>query len=104
MNELTIMNFNGIETVDSRQVAKATGKRHDHLVRDIQKYCEYLTEPKIGVSDFFIESTYQDSTGRTLVCADFSHQISMILFNCLCNLTAVHSLNAVEVHDSQFVH
>jgi len=66
--ELTIMNFNGIETVDSRQVAEVIGKRHDHLVRDIKKYCEYLTEPKIGVSDFFIESTYQDSTGRTLPC------------------------------------
>lgn len=68
MNELTIMNFNGIETVDSRQVAQAVGKDHAHLMRDIAKYCGYLTESKIGLSDFFIESSYQDSTGRTLPC------------------------------------
>ncbi|GAE09580.1 putative antirepressor [Paenibacillus sp. JCM 10914] len=46
-----------------------TGKRHDHLLRDIDGYCEILmnsTDPKIGVSDFFEASTYQDGTGRTL--------------------------------------
>lgn len=68
MNELTLMNFNGVETVDSRQVAEAVGKEHKHLLRDIAKYCNYLTESKIGLSDFFIESTYTDSTGRTLPC------------------------------------
>ncbi len=68
MNELTIMNFNGIETVDSRQVAEVIGKDHAHLMRDIAKYCGYLTESKIGLSDFFIENTYQDRTGRTLPC------------------------------------
>ena len=68
MNELTLMNFNGVETVDSRQVAEAVGKEHKHLLRDIAKYCDYLTESKIGLSDFFIESTYTDSTGRTLPC------------------------------------
>ena len=66
--ELTIMNFNGIETVDSRQVAQAVGKNHADLMRDIRKYCGYLTESKIALSDFFIESSYQDSTGRTLPC------------------------------------
>lgn len=54
MNELTLMNFNGVETVDSRQVAEAVGKEHKHLLRDIAKYCNYLTESKIGLSDFFI--------------------------------------------------
>lgn len=68
MKELTITDFNGVETIDSRIIAETIEKRHDHLVRDIKKYCEYLTEPKIGVSDFFIESTYKDSTGRTLIC------------------------------------
>ena len=55
------------------------GRRHDHLIRDIKSYCDILsktTAPKIGgsternfaPSDFFIESTYKDSTGRTLPC------------------------------------
>lgn len=68
MNELTIMNFNGIETVDSRQVAEVIGKDHAHLMRDIAKYCEYLGESKIGLSDFFIESTYTTSQNKTMPC------------------------------------
>lgn len=68
MNELTIMSCNGIETVDSRQVAEAIGKPHNDLMKDIRRYSGFLTEGKISLSDFFIESTYQDSTGRTLPC------------------------------------
>ena len=108
MNELTPMNFNGIDVVDSRQVAEAIGKAHKELLRDIRTYCDYLTQSKIGCSDlaerkialseksndfnglnfqpvnerkiepvnqskiglvdFFIESTYIDPTGRTLPC------------------------------------
>ncbi len=68
MNELTLMNFNGVETVDSRQVAEAVGKEHSKLLRDIRTYSEYLTESKIGLSDFFIESSYIDPTGRALPC------------------------------------
>lgn len=68
MKELTIMNFNGIETVDSRQVAEVIGKDHAHLMRDIAKYCGYLNESKIGLVDFFIESTYTDGKGETRPC------------------------------------
>ena len=100
MNELTPMNFNGVDVVDSRQVAEAVGKAHKELLRDIRKYCDYLTQSKIGCSDlaerkiapseksndfneckiesinqskiglvdFFIESSYTDPTGRTLPC------------------------------------
>jgi len=53
---------------DSRDVAAMVGKRHDHLMRDIKKYVGVLTQSKIGFSDFFIESTYKDPTGRTLPC------------------------------------
>ncbi|BFH70642.1 antirepressor [Paenibacillus dendritiformis] len=46
-----------------------TGKRHDHLLRDIDGYIEVLSAaPNFGVSDFFIESTYKDTTGRVLRC------------------------------------
>ena len=68
MNELTIMNFNGIETVDSRQVAESTGKEHSKLLRDIRTYCDYLNESKIGLVDFFIESDYIDSKGEKRPC------------------------------------
>lgn len=55
-------------TLNSREVAKMLPKRHDHLIRDIAKYSEYLTVPKIGVSEFWQESTYKDATGRALKC------------------------------------
>ncbi len=68
MNEFKITNINGVETVDSRQVAEAVGKEHKELLKNIRKYSEYLTESKISLSDFFVESSYTDSTGRNLPC------------------------------------
>lgn len=69
MYQLTVINQNGTLLADSREVAEMTNKRHDHLLRDIDGYVAILlksTAPNFGVSDFFIESNYTDSTGRTL--------------------------------------
>ena len=68
MKELTLTNFNGVETIDSRLVAEATGKEHSKLLRDIRTYCDYLNESKIGLVDFFIESTYTDGKGEVRPC------------------------------------
>ena len=80
MKELLVFNSNGKNVVDSRDVAEMTGKRHDHLIRDIAGYAKILSENthpksggseaerKIAPSDFFIPHVYQDSTGRTLPC------------------------------------
>ena len=66
INTLALVDFDGVKTVDSRDVAVAIEKEHKHLMRDIRTYCEYLTQSKIGLNDFFIESNYTDSIGRTL--------------------------------------
>lgn len=71
MNKLQIINKNGVEVVDSREVAEMIGKDHRHLIRDIRGYAEILgktIEPNFGLNDFFIESSYKDSIGRTLPC------------------------------------
>lgn len=68
MNKFRITNLDGVETVDSRQVAEAIGKEHSKLLRDIRTYCDYLNESKIGLVDFFIESSYTDSKGETRPC------------------------------------
>lgn len=71
MNELSIIHKNGVDVIDSREVAEAIGKEHRHLIRDIRNYAEVIensTEPNFGLSDFFIPHTYTDSTGRTLPC------------------------------------
>lgn len=91
MHELRVFNYHGKMVADSREVAEMVGKQHGHLMRDIAGYIEIMkksTESKIGVSesadlrikasestdlkikvsDFFIQSTYKDATGRTLPC------------------------------------
>lgn len=71
MTELQVFNFNQVDVVDSREVAKLVEKQHKHLLRDIDGYIKIMeeaTEPKVGPSDFFIKSNYKDSTGRTLPC------------------------------------
>lgn len=54
------------QTLDSRAVAEMVEKKHYNLIRDIKGYVDELTELKIEFSDFFRESIYKDSTGRTL--------------------------------------
>jgi len=51
-------------TIDSREVAEMVGKEHSKLLRDIRTYVNYLDEAKIGLVDFFINSTYQDAKGE----------------------------------------
>ena len=60
------MNFklickNNVFYADSRQVAELVDKRHDHLVRDIERYISAIsTNPNLGALDFFVESSYVD--------------------------------------------
>ena len=71
MNELTIKKVNGGAYIDSREVADAIGKNHKDLLRDIRGYVKILskyTERNFAPSDFFLENTYFDSTGRELPC------------------------------------
>lgn len=68
MNDLTVFEQNGQLLTDSREVAMMVGKDHSKLLRDIRTYCKHLTEANFGLSDYFIESEYQDSTGKTNPC------------------------------------
>jgi phage regulator Rha-like protein len=71
MQELSIVKSNGGSYIDSREVAELVGKRHHHLLRDIDKYKKIMQdsiETKIGFNEFFIESVYSDAIGRTLPC------------------------------------
>ena len=71
MTDLQIIKVGKQNTIDSRQVAQMVEKQHKNLLRDIAGYIETMrknTELKIEPSDFFIEASYQDITGRTLPC------------------------------------
>ena len=64
--EFNVQNNNGILVVDSRIVADMVDKRHADLLRDIRKQEDYLLNAKVRSVDFFIKSSYKDSTGREL--------------------------------------
>lgn len=55
-------------TLDSREVAKMVEKEHAKLLRDIKRYVKQLAEAKIGLGDFFQESTYVDENNQTRPC------------------------------------
>ena len=70
-NELTLIQKGNSHYIDSREVAELIGKRHDHLLRDIGKYREIIGRgglPKVGESDFFIESSYHNAQNKVMPC------------------------------------
>ena len=54
--------------LSSREVAEMVEKDHSNLLKDISRYVGYFIEVKINANEFFKESTYKDSRGRTLKC------------------------------------
>ena len=57
-----------LPTIESREVAEMVGKEHSKLLRDIRNYCNVLNEAKIGLVNFFIESSYKDTKGEIRPC------------------------------------
>lgn len=75
MNELQLINENGKIYVDSRQVAKMIGKRHDNLIRDIDGYVNILGQTsKLRTDNFFVKSSYQAGTGKIYPCYNLTRK------------------------------
>lgn len=54
-------NHNAV-TMSSREIAELCEKRHDHVIRDIEKMLTDINDPKLGAVDF--RGTYNDSKGE----------------------------------------
>ena len=68
MNNLKVVSINGQLVTDSREVAEMIGKRHDHLLRDIDGYVAVLVgAPNLGSQNFFISSTFENR-GKVYPC------------------------------------
>lgn len=61
-------------TMSSREIAELTGKRHDHVMRDIRNMLSELqiTHPKFG-------GTYLDGSGRSLPCFHLDRELTETL-------------------------
>jgi Rha family phage regulatory protein len=68
VSDLRIISKDGQLVTDSREVADMVGKRHSDLLQSIEGYIKHLLNGNFRSVDFFIESTYKDSTGRELPC------------------------------------
>ncbi|WP_413488393.1 Rha family transcriptional regulator [Carnobacterium divergens] len=57
-------------TITSMEVASMVDRPHADVLKDIRKISGHLTKGKSSLSDYFINSNYEDITGRTLPCFD----------------------------------
>jgi len=56
------------KTLPSMEVARMVEKEHSKLLKDIRRYSLQLNEAKIGLVEFFEESTYIDGKGESRPC------------------------------------
>lgn len=68
MNQLRVISVNGKLVTESREVARMVDRPHYDLMKSIRGYVGHLTKGDFPFSEFFIESTFVDVTGRTLPC------------------------------------
>lgn len=64
MSDLQIIAFNGVEVVDSRDIAIMVERDHSELLKSIRTYARYLAEGEVPLGDFFVENTYIDGNGQ----------------------------------------
>ena len=59
MNEIILK-----QTLDSREVAEMMDTRHDNLIKKIDNINKDLTDLNFKVSEYWIEKTYKDASGK----------------------------------------
>lgn len=68
MVDLTVIKQGEQFVIDSREVADMIEVRHSDLLEKINGYFIHLLNGNFRPVEFFIKSSYEDSTGRTLPC------------------------------------
>lgn len=68
MNELNVIRHNGVDVIDSRDVAQMVERPHNDLMKSIRSYCNYLGQGDFSQSDFFIPNTYTNSQNKEQPC------------------------------------
>lgn len=87
MNELQVLNHK--QTISSREVAEMMEKKHFEVLRMLEGYekpkvigiIPVLTNSSSTVSDYFIESSYKDKSGKTNKCYECTKMGCELLAN-----------------------
>lgn len=67
-----LIEMNGTQTMSSLEIAKLTGKRHDHILRDIRVMLEEIQSPQNW-------GDYKDGMGRSQPCLMLDKEESLCL-------------------------
>ena len=68
MNRLKVVSIEGQLVTDSRDVAEMVDRSHNDLMKSIRNYVDYLGQGDFALTDFFIESDYEDVQGKKRPC------------------------------------
>jgi len=80
MNELKINGINNTQTIDSREIAKMLDVQHYKILEKLEGTKDKktkgivptFTDHEIVVSDYFIQDTYKDTSGKENKCYQFT--------------------------------
>lgn len=78
-----VTTLNGLPGMSSLEIAEITGKRHDHILRDIRKMLGALglnDAPKSGVVQF-VEAQYRDAKGQSRPLTVLNKELTFTLLS-----------------------
>ena len=80
MNTNSIINLDQLVSMTSVEIAEFTGKRHDHVMRDIRNMVKELSALKLSSPIGVIEDVYKDAKGasRTMYRLDRKHTFILV--------------------------
>ena len=72
MELIPICEYNGEAVTTSRAVAEQFGKRHDHVVRDIEEIISQLSDPNFGVANPYFEHQTEDFAEHNFILSEYT--------------------------------